>query len=335
MIASRDTKTTLNKEAILNKISEYDIFRYYIDGDFKINGMISSPLRADDKNPSFGVFSTDNGLRFKDQKTGVKGDCFQFVMEKYNYKFIESLQVIDMDFNLKLGTFAKKSMNFTNGFLAPKNLKPEVILKPRKYDIKVRYRKWLLTDIKYWEQYGISKSTCQHFSVTPIDYYWIENTRVKCLELAYCIIVGSRIKIYQPYAEKNSYYNKWYGNCNMNSIHGFNTIPESGNLLIITSSNKECMFFAENLKIPTISPNAEGVLISDKIFETLKKRYKRLIIFYDWDEAGINFAKQHSEYYGIDYIVPKGITEVKDPTDYCKLYGKQLTIKLLNNELGL
>jgi len=334
MIASRDSQTTLTKENILNKISEYDIFSYYIDEKFKINQTFSSPLRNKDMNPSFGVFQASNGLRFKDLKTGQHGDCFQFIMEKYNYTFIEALRVVDVDFDLKLGNY-KDVKKFTKGFLAPNNKKLEVIDKPRKYEIKVRYRNWNWKDTKYWDQYGISKSTCNIFKVVPIDYYWIENTRVKCLELAYCIHVGSRKKIYQPYAEKGSYDNKWYGNCNMNSIHGYDIIPEKGELLIITSSNKECMFFAENLHIPAIAPNAEGVLISDKFIDILKKRYKRLVIFYDWDDAGINFAKQHSEYYNINYIVPENMEGAKDPTDYCKLYEKKLTINLIKNELKI
>lgn len=334
MIASRDTKTILTKENILKKISEYDIFNYYIDENFKINEVFSSPLREKDINPSFGIFNSSNGLRFKDLATGKHGDCFQFVMEKYNYTFPEALRIIDVDFDLKLGNY-NNAIKFTKGFLAPINKNPEIIQKPRKYNIKVRYRKWNWKDIQYWKQYGISKSTCLIFNVHPIDYYWIENTRIKCMELAYCIHVGSRIKIYQPYADKNSYHNKWYGNCNMNSIHGYDVIPENGDLLIITSSNKECMFFAENLHIPAIAPNAEGVLISDKFIDILKKRYKRLVILYDWDNAGINYAQQHSEYYNIDYILPKGINGPKDPTDYYKFYGKELTINLFKHELGL
>ena len=137
MIASRDSQTTLKKENILNKISEYDIFSYYIDEKFKINQTFSSPLRNKDMNPSFGVFQASNGLRFKDLKTGQHGDCFQFIMEKYNYTFIEALRVVDVDFDLKLGNY-KDVKKFTKGFLAPNNKKLEVIDKPRKYEIKVR-----------------------------------------------------------------------------------------------------------------------------------------------------------------------------------------------------
>jgi hypothetical protein len=43
---------SLTKETVLNKVSEYQIFSYYLGGDFKSGAVMNSPLRQDDK-PSF------------------------------------------------------------------------------------------------------------------------------------------------------------------------------------------------------------------------------------------------------------------------------------------
>ena len=279
MIEIRNTEDSLDRESILKRITEYDIFHYYAGSNFRVNGTFSSPLREDDANASFGVFQSTNGLRFKDFKTGRHGDCFQFVMDKFSYTFNEALRVIDTDFGLKLSnTVVFKA--FTKEMLAPSNLTYTEIVRPRKYDIRVRYRNWNWKDTRFWDQYGISRTTCEYFKVAPIDYYWIENTRYKCMEIAYVIHVGSRMKIYQPLATKDSSFEKWYGNCNMNSIHGYEIIPEKGEILIITSSNKEAMYLAENLKLPSVAPNAEGVVMAEHLVDILKKRYKRLVIFF-------------------------------------------------------
>ena len=53
--------TELTIKEILKRISEYDIFKYYVGKDFKM-GSISSPLRKD-RNPSFDIYPSRGTVR--------------------------------------------------------------------------------------------------------------------------------------------------------------------------------------------------------------------------------------------------------------------------------
>ena len=64
---------------LLEKVSDYDIYSYYL-GPIKPKKLINSPLRPDDKIPSFAIFPTKDGsLLFKDHGTGEAGNAIKFM----------------------------------------------------------------------------------------------------------------------------------------------------------------------------------------------------------------------------------------------------------------
>ena len=91
----------LDKEEILNKITEYDIYRFYLGRDFKIGEALHSPFRKDD-NPSFSVKVTRSGtlhhIDFAD--TSKSGNCFHLVEQLFNLDYFEAFAKIDKDFGL-------------------------------------------------------------------------------------------------------------------------------------------------------------------------------------------------------------------------------------------
>src|SRR4030043_946651 len=82
----------LSIDSILEKITEYDIYKYYIRQSFKLGRIMKSPFR-EDKHPSFGIFKSSKygSLLFKDLATGKTGNCVQFVQELFNISYRESL----------------------------------------------------------------------------------------------------------------------------------------------------------------------------------------------------------------------------------------------------
>ena len=74
---------------LLDKLNDYDIYSYYV-GQFKIGKLFNSPLRSDDKNPSFNIFKGNGGgLFFKDHGSGEGGNALKFV------KLIKNIQTRD------------------------------------------------------------------------------------------------------------------------------------------------------------------------------------------------------------------------------------------------
>ena len=93
-------------EAILSRISEYDIFRYYMPhSDWTINRVTYSPFRHE-KNPSFMIGNRLGYLMFIDYgNTSLRGDCFNFVQMLHHLPSTsDTLKKIDKDFGLGLST---------------------------------------------------------------------------------------------------------------------------------------------------------------------------------------------------------------------------------------
>ena len=54
------TAITMSLKDLLDKVTDYDIYSYYI-GAFKPGKLLNSPLRPDDKIPSFAIFPSKTG----------------------------------------------------------------------------------------------------------------------------------------------------------------------------------------------------------------------------------------------------------------------------------
>lgn len=315
-ISSQEDKM-ITKEIILNEIDEYNIYAFYLNKSFKVGTIFSSPFRKD-KHPSFGIFRANNGtLLFKDLGTGESGDCFKFVKLLKNKKTIkQTLTDIYIDIILT-------------------NSNPNLVLKENtiKYDIGIQKGKFADYDLKYWEQFNITEDILKKFNVSKaykiynnddiIRYHRKDNP-------IYAYQINNNYKIYMPLAEKKY---KWISNTTIDDIAGYDQLPESGDILIISKAVKDVMFWY-SIGYSAICPSSEGAMISEYYINILKKRFKTIIIWYDNDEPGINFAKKMQDKYGFDYkIIPLTYKE-KDLTDFCAEHGIETTKKLIDTILN-
>ena len=121
-----DVKVRLTPQAILQKISEYDIFRFYMpDKSWKINHAALSPFRQE-SNPSFVIGNKRGFLSFIDfGDTSKRGDCFTFVKMLYNLSTIDDvLRMIDKDFGLGFlpGTSTDRYKSIQKEYKQPEDL---------------------------------------------------------------------------------------------------------------------------------------------------------------------------------------------------------------------
>ena len=64
---------------LLSMLNDESIYTYYL-GKIKLGKLIHSPLRNNDKNPSFAIFrGKEGGLFFKDHGSGDGGNSIKFV----------------------------------------------------------------------------------------------------------------------------------------------------------------------------------------------------------------------------------------------------------------
>ena len=318
MYSTKDVKNLTTAE-ILKRISEYDIFNYYIGSNFKI-GTISSPFRKD-KNPSFDIFYSPDTIRkmmYKDHGTSESGSCFDLVMRLYGVSFGQSLKIIDNDFQLGLNPDTIK-MDLTKGYIGKSTgVDASKLHIPCK--IRVCRRKWnTTTDRDFWKPFGISVNVLSKFNVSPVSAVKVNNRwfRYRKDYPAYCYYFGNYMyKIYQPYSEEY----KWLTNCSQSVIQGWTQLPETGEFVIITKSLKDVMVY-HTLGIPSIAPQAESVIPNTDIIEQLSERFTYVISNYDYDRMGMFSSQKMRKLYGIQPIMFTPEYGSKDASDFVKNNG--------------
>jgi len=312
----------LSKEELLSKYSDYEIFKYYL-GDFEIGETYRSPLRTDDKIPSFNVFySKQHGcLLFKDF-AGRRGDCIRFVQYLLGLRnYYDAIKRIDSDLD--------------NSNPVPKK---EFVDKPRLEklytEIKIVADHWKESDISFWKTFNISKPTLELFNVIPIKGFFMGDLYIETKGLTYAYIEykDSNItyKIYRPNASKA---NKWRTNHPYNVHQGYTQLPSSGELLIITKSLKDVMSIYESTGIPSIGVQSESSYIKDSVIDEYKNRFSRVVTLFDNDRQGMELAKSYVDKYDLPSIFIPEEYHCKDFSDLVKNYGKIFAISVLNKIL--
>ena len=310
--------TTITLDYILSKVTEYDIYAHYL-GQFKVGAIYNSPFRKD-KNPSFGIYYSKRTrqLLFKDHGNGECGNVVKFVSL---LKGITNYNDILSDIVDQLKITPDTKLDSSKQYIPSS----ETV-------IGIVRQNFTSVDTNYWSQFHISLPTLKKYDVSSIKYY-LCNGIVKGIykndNPMYAYKVYNNFKIYRPLGDK---YTKWRNNLTEYDIQGFKQLPKKGDILFITKSLKDVMCLYE-MGIPAISPSSESTFIPDDILEDLKKRFKRIIILFDRDQAGCrNTIKRRNKYQRNALILNKKF-EAKDISDAIKRNGFNVIKEWLENEL--
>ena len=288
---------------ILSKVTEYDIYAKYI-GQFKVGMIYNSPFRKD-KNPSFGIYYSKRTkqLLFKDHGTGECGNVIKFV----------SLVTGKTEYNDILSDIVDK-LNITNN---TKLVSSKQYIPPTETVIGVVRQEFTDVDINYWKQFNISINTLKKFNVNSIKYYLcngIVKGTYKRENPMYAYKVYNNFKIYRPLADK---YTKWRNNLTDYDIQGYEQLPQKGDILFITKSMKDVMCLHE-MGIPAVSPSSESTFLPKDVLEQLKTRFKRIIILFDRDVAGVKRSRKLSRETGLEAMFINKKFKAKDVSDAVK-----------------
>lgn len=288
---------------ILSKVTEYDIYAKYI-GQFKVGMIYNSPFRKD-KNPSFGIYYSKRTkqLLFKDHGTGECGNVIKFV----------SLFTSKTEYNDILSDIVDK-LNITNN---TKLVSSKQYIPPTETVIGVVRQEFTDIDINYWKQFNISINTLKKFNVNSIKYYLcngIVKGTYKRENPMYAYKVYNNFKIYRPLADK---YTKWRNNLTDYDIQGYEQLPQKGDILFITKSMKDVMCLHE-IGYPAVSPSSESTFLPKDVLEQLKTRFKRIIILFDRDVAGVKRSRKLSRETGLEAMFINKKFKAKDVSDAVK-----------------
>ncbi len=296
-------------DTLLDKISEYDIYRNYTGREVEFRKHILSPLR-DDKHPSFSYTKGRKRILWKDWGTGEMGDCINLVMKLYDEDTAHAIKRIkeDMLVNAYSTTISM-------------SVHSEERLTTKDYDIT--YQPFTAVDQAYWNKFNISLELLTRYNVRSVKYIYTKdklNQFYTYNNPIYAYIWDdNNMKIYRPYAAKEY---KWKI-IGKGTIEGLDQLPNMDSLLIITKSLKDVMCLT-SFGYSAISLCSEAVKLDLNDFYKLNSRFKHIISLYDDDTQG----NAGSSYLREAYKIPQmkiGYPNIKDISEMCEKLGSSKT----------
>lgn len=307
-------KANTLKQYILLEIPQVDIYAKYlgistsdIDYCIETNGKIRNPLR-DDSNPSLSFRYFGEKLRVKDWADSTySGDIFDLVGIIIGKNSNRSKDFVGI---CKHIIITMNSSNYNVRKVNSKEAKKKRISSTKFY---VEHSKWQKEDIAFWGEIGIvdldflekeyTKPVKLFYTNDNSDPSYVRKSKDRC----YDYIWGKqgdvvRRKLYLPDRDIARFRTN-----NTNELEfPFTNIFRKSNL-IITKSRKDALLInyictIRNIDLESISFSGESNLLSKGQVDILGGNYDNVIIFVDFDKAGILNSYYHYKVYNIPYF---------------------------------
>jgi hypothetical protein len=324
-------RVELSPDSILNKISEYDIYKFYMPHqNWKINVVTYSPFR-NEKNPSFIIGYRGGALRFFDfGDSSKKGNCFNFVMMLFNVGLNDALLMIDRDFDLGIisGSSTKNYERIISDYAQP------TATSKREYFIQVKTRKFTNEELAYWNGYYQDIDDLRANNVYSIDTVYLNKQKfpIKDTELRFGYLYEGYWKIYRPFADKK---NKWMpNNVPITMMDGLDDITDC-DVAFINKSKKDYMVMKKVFPCCCAVQNEGMGCFSEENVDFIKENSERQILSFDSDETGVKNSQLITEKFGFEYCnVPRIYLDegIKDWADLARIHGLKTIEKYLTQK---
>jgi hypothetical protein len=287
------------------------IFEHYCKLKEKLNGhdvKIKSLFNSKERTPSMCIYFDANKkmYRYKDFSSGKGGSAIDLVKELTELPYHKACQQVVEKYN--------DFVLHNNGGYDVQEFK-----QASKYKVvSFKKRQWSTQDQYYWTQYNIGTRLLTEHNVVPLESYLMvkddKELRITGNYLyGYFKNDGTLYKIYQPKTLDKKFIKV------SDYVQGSEQV-KNNDFLLITSSLKDIMSLKSlKLKLDIIAPDSENSLIKKELMTEYVKTYKKIIVMFDYDEAGIKAMERYKELY------PELVTTVlpmsKDPSDSIKEHG--------------
>ena len=307
-------------DEILDKISEYDIYSYYLGSNFRINTATYSPFR-DDHIPSFLIGNKMNHLRHIDFGDDTyRGDCFDFVCQLYNIPLEDAVYKIAADFNII------KDLGNNLSFKSIKEKQKRNTAnhgKNKKYAlIQVSTKPFTKKELKYWSDYYQSIEDLKRENIFSLKKVYINKRKFQLYkdEMVFGYLYGEKYwKIYIPFAKNKE--RKWRSNVPIDFMDGLDNISNKKENTIVTKSKKDKMVLLKFLPQVCSVQSENTASLSPKSIKHIINNSKEVFINFDGDEPGKRSSFKITKELGFKHInVPDGYVKkgIKDFADLAK-----------------
>lgn len=324
-------KVLLTQENILRRISEYDIFKMYMPGDWKVNQITNSPFR-EDRNPSFLISNRYGSLGYIDYgRTEFRGDCIHFVRQLFNLPSLnDALTKIDKDFDLGISSGV---FNDNYKAIVRKYDQPESIGK-RYAKVQVLPKAFTKMDLDYWNLFHQDVNDLKRENIYSIKKIFLNKKRFSfdISQPIFGYYYEGYWKIYRPFETKKR---KWLpNNVPITMLDGKDCIKDA-DVAFINKSKKDYMVIRKILNTTCAVQNEGVACFSPENVKFLRDNSRKQVLSFDSDVAGVNSSLQITKMFGFDYCnVPKRYLAegIKDWADLAKKYGLEIIEQYLKDK---
>ncbi len=296
-------------EEILSKITELDILKFYCSEFKSITQSFCSDLR-NDRHPSCRIYHNGYNYRFKDFGNGDNFNCWNYVMQKFNCSFVEALNIVSCDFNIK---------NIKTDLTIKSMLNIDDVIVKFKTSIEIISQPWSITDFNYWNDYCIDFETLNYYNVVAaknvilnknINERYIFNYKKTSPKYGYIFSGGN--KIYSPL---ESGVGKWMKSGEYD-FEGWDQLNDRSDYVILTKGLKDVMCYYM-IDINAVSLPSETSRLTKSLVGMLKSKFNKIIINLDNDRQGIESTDKIVAEFGFDSFYVDD--NCKDFSDYVKM----------------
>ena len=285
------------------------IFEHFCKLKEKLNGhdvKIKSMFNPKERTPSMCIYlNKDKVYRYKDFSSGRGGSAVDMVKDLHSLTYYKASQLIVEKYN--------DFVLHNNGGYDLQEFK-----QASKYKVtSSTARQWTTQDQYFWTQFNIGTKLLTEHNVVPLEYYCMEKDdkelRIRGNYLyGYYKKDGTLYKIYQPKTLDKKFIKV------TDYVQGSEQLKQHPYLLI-TSSLKDIMALKSlKLTIDIIAPDSENSLIRKELMTEYFKTYKKVIVMFDYDEAGIRAMEKYKELYPELQVAVLPMS--KDPSDSIRDY---------------
>ena len=304
------------------------IFEHFCKLKEKLSGQdikIKSLFNSKERTPSMCIYFDlkSKVYKYKDFSTGKGGSAIDLVKDIENLSYHKACTIIVEAYN--------DFVLHNNGGYDVKEFKEQSKYKVDKY----AFRQWTTQDQYFWTQFNIGSRILEEYCVRPLAYYTMvkddKELVISCNYIyGYFTKGGELYKIYQPKTfDKKFLKIKDY-------LQGEQHL-EDNDYLIVLSSLKDMMSL-RSLKLSNINivaPDSENSMIKKDTMEKFIEEYKKVIVMFDNDEAGIKAMEKYKATYPAVEILLLPMS--KDLSDSIKDYGakevRNRLVPLINKKL--
>ena len=282
-------------------ISDEDIYKYYL-GDFEDNTWFSSPWRVDPK-PSLKISYYKNNWVWVDYGEDPRPkDSINFVEKLYNISYNAALQKVYKDIYL--------NTNYEKSIISSVKIEKKSFCK-----IRSNFHSW---ELDYWKKVDILEKDLKYWNIYSGEIRYDGRLWHKSIEKdpLFIYMFDKTVPIYKgyrPYA--NDSLLKFFCKNTAGHIQGWDKLPPTGDILIITKSYKDVLIWWK-LGYPAIAPHSENMFISPFDVYDLQSRFKNIYVNYDNDATGVKKCIEYTNEYGLKYFNLPISTNCKDPFQF-------------------